>query len=142
MSKSQKSCFGSDHYYNETSRGCIRCGDYRECGRVVNSKVNSTSTWRSTTRPTTPLRRNLPSYGGNKTVQTPTVIRGTTVSSYYNFDEAVLPQLAKYAGFSVAEVCLEELQTLVAQAREDYIDRVSRVVEVVDPVEIVPTKKK
>jgi hypothetical protein len=70
------------------------------------------------------------------------VIRGNAVSSYYNFDEAVLPQLAKYAGFSVAEVCLEELQSLVTQAREDYIDRVSSVVDTVCIEKPITPKKK
>ena len=138
MSK-PRDCFGDDHYYSETSRGCIRCPYYQDCGKEVNRLAYKRS-WGSAS---TSTRKASSSTTASVIRKAPAVIRNISqTNSYYNFDERVLPQLARYAGFSIAEVCLEELHTLVQQAREDYIDRSTQVIDTqVVETSINPTKK-
>ena len=137
MSKPRE-CFGDDHYYSETSRGCIRCPYYAKCGEEVNSKAYR----RSWSASSVSQRSITASTTASAVKKVPAVVRNISqTNSYYNFDQAVLPQLARYAGFSIAEVCLEELHTLVQQAREDYIDRSTETIEVTAVDVIKPTKK-
>ena len=137
MSK-PRDCFGDDHYYSETSRGCIRCPYYSKCGEEVNNKAYR----RSWTSSSSTRRSVAPSTATTAVRKVPAVVRNISqTNSYYNFDERILPQLARYAGFSIAEVCLEELHTLIQQAREDYIDRSTDVIETTVVEAIKPTKK-
>jgi hypothetical protein len=119
----KKTCFGDDAYFNETSRGCIRCPHFDDCRVVVQANVNRVamrgSTW-GTTSASSVKRTLSPTTTGRS--KAPAVVRSLSRDSVYNFDAPVLPQLARYAGFSVAEVCLEELHTLVTQARDNYIE--------------------
>ena len=117
----RKSCFGDDDYFNETSRGCIRCPDHNECKDKVNSKAYRG--WSSSTT----VRRTLPNtlQTTTKKQNAPSVVRSIARESSYNFDTPVMPQLARYMGFSVAEVCLEELLTLVNQSRTNYVETIN-----------------
>ena len=140
---SRKVCFGLDDYFSENSRGCIRCRDYDECQEEVSRKARRAAiNWGSTTSST--VKRHLPGVTTRSTSsKAPAVMRDIGVSdSLYNFEEAILPQLVKYAGFSIAEVTLEELHTLVRQARTDYIDRLHSVVETIEVPETTKTKTK
>ncbi len=130
-----KPCFGDSHYYNETSRGCVRCEYFRRCGEKVNNQVNDNTTRSWGSRSSAIVRRNLPTQTTlSKQETVPGVVR-TVRESPYDFNRPVGGQLVKYAGFSMAEVCLEEVLSLVRQARQDYVERVN-------PVELVEKKGK
>lgn len=123
VSVARKSCFGDDNYFNETSRGCIRCSDFNDCKDAVNKKA-----YRGWGTPSTPtVRRVLPGTTQTTSVSkaAPAVVRSIARESAYNFEQPVMPQLARYMGFSVAEVCLEELLTLVNQSRTNYVEQIN-----------------
>ncbi len=136
----KKSCFGDDNFLNEMSRGCIRCPHLQECKEVVNKKAYRPSTnWSNSSTTTTAVRRSLStstqavSRTGN---YTPAVVRSLSRDSVYNFEKPVMAQLAKYAGYSIAEVCLEELHTLIGQSRENYIEELLNPVQVSEAQEV------
>ena len=121
----RKSCFGDDNYFNETSRGCIRCPHFNDCKDTVNKKAYRG--WGPSTS-TTSVRRVLP--GTMKSTASsssgaPAVVRSIARESTYNFEQPIMPQLARYMGFSVAEVALEELLTLVNQSRASYVEQIN-----------------
>jgi len=137
-----KPCFGDPDYFNETSRGCVRCEFFQACQTKVNSAVNRTtvqnnSGWRTVTptytsyaqpAPATAaaagtIRRVIPGTTAAVAPQPLGAVRSFNRASNYNFDTPIMPQLMRFVGFSVAEVCLEELLTLVQQGRQDYVSR-------------------
>ena len=122
----RKACYADDNYFNETSRGCVRCSDYHDCKDEVNRKAyrgwGSTTTVRRTLSGTQQISK---TQSGALKPTGPSVVRSIARESSYNFDRPVMPQLARYMGFSVAEVCLEELLTLVNQSRTNYVEEVN-----------------
>lgn len=132
-----KACFADPDYFNETSRGCVRCEYFKSCQARVNESVSAVSRqnnvgWRtvgvaptaSATPATNVVRRVIPGTAPTTSPGQPLgVVRGIARESNYNFDTPIMPQLMRFVGFSVAEVCLEELLTLVQQGRQDYVSR-------------------
>lgn len=122
----RKACFADDAYFNETSRGCVRCSDYHDCKEEINKKAyrgwGQTTTVRRTLTGTQQISK---TQSGGLKGSAPAVVRSIARESSYNFDRPVMPQLARYMGFSVAEVCLEELLTLVNQSRTNYVEEVN-----------------
>lgn len=143
-----KACFADPDYFNETSRGCVRCEYFKSCQARVNESVSAVSRqnnagWRNVgvapaaaVTPANVVRRVIP---GTTTATTVTqgqplgVVRGVARESNYNFDTPIMPQLMRFVGFSVAEVCLEELLTLVQQGRQDYVSRNTYVAPPIPP---------
>lgn len=143
-----KPCFGDSDYFNETSRGCVRCELFSSCKARVNAAVNRTvvqnnAGWRTvspaaqtTYAPAGTVRRVIPGTGAATAVQPLGAVRSFNRASNYNFDAPLMPQLMRFVGFSVAEVCLEELLTLVQQGRQDYVNNNTYV-----PVQQAPETK-
>ena len=123
-------CYGCEDSFSETSRPCLRCPFRKDCERKVNAKVNRVAqrvatNYRSHT--SYAPRATIPSSTArNVTSRVPGVVKAIPErDSIYNFDLPVVPQLTRYIGYSVAEVCLEELHQLVVQGRHDFISRLS-----------------
>ena len=125
---SKPACFGDEDYYDDRTRGCLRCNYRSECAVQVNQKINHVAArgWSSATTTTRKPLTSSTAATVARTTHVPGVVRNMARESVYNFDSPVLPQLSRYVGYSVAEVCLEELHTLITQSRNDFINNITQ----------------